>query len=154
MAAERGTRVHEHCSAVASGLWISAIEDGDVNYVESFKKWFSFYVMHVECNEKRMYCDEMQFTGQCDLIVRLKGDEGLTLVDIKTCSRVEKTHLPQLSAYIHLANQSGHRVRDAQIVRLKKTGAAPEVKKYTSEELDMGWKLFESAYKWFRYLTF
>lgn len=151
-AAERGTRIHAYCSDFTKGIQLIDIDNKETGYIESFKKWYSYYVGNVLCNEERMYCDEMQFSGQCDFIVRLKKEKNITLVDIKTCAKIEKTHLAQVSAYLYLAYKSGYNVKEAHIVRLKKTGAHPEIRKYSQDELDIGWKLFEAAYKWYRYL--
>jgi hypothetical protein len=76
----RGVEVHRACAAIAKGLWAPPLSLHH-GYVESFERWFHDNVEEVVLVEERLECPELGFTGQPDLITRLKQgwrekDEG------------------------------------------------------------------------------
>src|SRR5882672_2822428 len=83
-AAMRGTRVHEYCTSIVKGLWIPDIEEQYVGYVEEFKKWHNEYVEKVLYTNTRLYDDSERFSGEFDMIVKLKGSDQIALIDLKT----------------------------------------------------------------------
>ena len=130
-AAERGTRVHGYCAAIASGLWIpGGIDDECAGYVASFRRWFSF-VDEVHAVELRLHDDTMGFSGQSDLIVTLNGDKALSLWDLKSPITEGRTWCAQVAAYRHLATEHGFRIARQGSIRLKRDGCAPIVKEYS-----------------------
>src|SRR4051812_3501712 len=83
-AKERGTRVHRYADAIRKKLWIPNVLEEDRGYVESFAAWYEDAVVEAVSGEERFYCDEMRYTGQIDLVAKLKGRDHYCLVDYKT----------------------------------------------------------------------
>ncbi len=130
-AAIRGTKVHKICEGIVSGLGEIGVEPNIAGYVESFKKWWS--IGHeVIMMEERFYDDDLQITGQCDLI--LKTPEGLVLVDIKTSSRPSKTWEVQGNAYAWLAKNHKHDISKIYFLHLNKNGGFPWIHEYVVDD--------------------
>jgi len=130
-AAERGTKVHKICEAIASGVPPLGIEDEVWGYVESFKKWFETADPIVEM-EKRFWCDDLQVTGQVDFI--LDTPDGLAIIDLKTSSQPSKTWMAQGSAYAYLAKKAGYDIKKVYFVHLNKHGKPPKVYDYPMDD--------------------
>ena len=99
---ERGTAVHEACAAIAKGLW-PMVEEEYKPYTVAFSKWMEETVEQVLMVEERIVDEDLSFSGQLDLVVRMK-DQDLgkwTLVDLKTGVLTPIWEL-QLAAYDHL----------------------------------------------------
>lgn len=99
---ERGTAVHESCAAIAKGLW-PMVADEYKPYTEAFKAWMDEAVEQVLFVEERIVDENLSFSGQLDLVVRMK-DQTLgkwTLIDLKTGVITALWEL-QLAAYDHL----------------------------------------------------
>ncbi len=130
-AAERGTKVHKICEAIASGLGEIGIEDETWGYVESFKKWWSSGIEVVKM-EERFWDDELCFTGQLDFIINT--DDGLAIVDLKTSSRPSKTWEAQGTAYAYLAKKSGFDIKKIFFLHLNKHGKNPKIYEYPIDD--------------------
>jgi len=130
-AAERGTKVHQICEAIASGLGEIGVDDETWGYVESFKQWWNQGIDVVEM-EKRFWDDELHITGQVDFII--KTGDGLAIVDLKTSSRPSKTWQVQGSAYAFLAKNAGYNITKIIFVHLNKHGKAPKLYEYTPDD--------------------
>lgn len=102
-AANRGERVHNYCEAYAKGLFLAEIDEDCKNYVEAFERWFDKAVVEVLQLEIRMNCPVMRLSGKCDMIVKIKGDDHFTMVDLKTPLSESKTYRLQTAAYVMLA---------------------------------------------------
>lgn len=130
-AAERGTKVHQICEGIISGLGELGVDDETRPYVESFKKWWTLGHEVVEM-EKRFWDDTLQLTGQVDLI--LKTPDGLILVDLKTSSRPSKTWPAQGSAYAYLAKKAGYDIKKVFFLHLNKYGNQPTLYEYPVDD--------------------
>ena len=142
-ACQRGTDVHSYCTAYAKGLWSLPPEDHLVGYVDSFKAWYDANVEELIATETRLYDDDLQFSGQFDLIVKLKGQDHHTLVDMKTSAAYNHDWPIKLSAYLHLLNLNDHNVFHAISLRLKKDGNKPCAKDFG--DCNPYYKIFMSA---------
>jgi hypothetical protein len=115
-AAERGTRVHDVCQKIALGK-ASEVNAGDILYIANFNEWFS-NVDKVIAVEERFFHESFKITGQVDLICRLKGDTGLTIVDLKTAASYNPIWRAQLAAYKLLAEGAGFKIDRVMALRL------------------------------------
>ena len=149
-AAERGTKVHAICAALAQGLWAPDIPEECAGYVESFQGWFESRVEAVAGCEIELVDEAIGFEGHPDLICRLKGDERLTLVDLKTPATKNRLWVAQLAAYRHLARLAGFDIDRVGSLRLKKNGAPPIFDEYQhSERYFAAFTSALNAYKFF-----
>lgn len=130
-AAKRGTKVHQICEAIISGIGEFGVEEELEGYVESFKKWWEkgheVYLM-----EKRFWCDEHKITGQIDLI--LNTPEGLVIADLKTSSKPSKTWSVQGNAYAYLARINGIDIKKIIFIHLNKSGKEAKIYEYPIDE--------------------
>lgn len=126
-AADRGTRVHKICEAIIQGLGEIGVEEEIQGYVESFKQWWDLG-HDVIMMEQRFWDDDLEITGQVDLIIRTS--EGLSLVDLKTSSKPSKTWAIQGNAYVHLARLAKHNIQKIQFLHLDKNGKSPKIYEY------------------------
>jgi len=99
---ERGEAVHAAAAAYLQGLFVPPLKPEWKGYFESFKKW-SDIIDEVILTEERLTDTAMGFTGQPDMIIRIKGDTGYSLPDIKTGQSKLKVWEIQSAAYRHLA---------------------------------------------------
>jgi hypothetical protein len=150
MASERGTRVHAICASIAQGLFVSQrIITPDVEgYIESFKKWFK-YVEEVVFVEGELVDSELGFLGHPDLIIRMQGDQFLTLTDLKTPAIIGKTWRAQCAAYKHLAMHK-FKIKRTGTLRLKQNGGFPIFDEY-SDTIFADLAAFMSALNAWRY---
>lgn len=144
-AAERGTRVHNSCDAIAKNLghFYGADETVD-GYVKSFEQWYKPGLTILK--PQRFECHEIGLTGEVDGIYA--DDDGkLVLFDLKTPVSESKTWKMQLSAYAYLARKAGFDIKRIEIIKLSKTGGKPKIFEY-EEDFDMFMHCFE-VYKHF-----
>lgn len=130
-AAERGTKVHKICEGIISGLGELGVDDQTRPYVESFKKWWA-QGHEVVMMEQRFWDDELQVTGQVDLII--KTPDGLAIVDLKTSSQPSKTWRAQGSAYAYLARKAKHDIQNVYFLHLSKYGKEPKIYEYPVDD--------------------
>jgi hypothetical protein len=130
-AAERGTRVHKICEAIVSGLGELDVGEEIWGYVESFKHWWQ-QGHELVAIEKRFWDDDLQITGQVDLI--LKTADGLAIVDLKTSSRPSKKWQAQGSAYAYLAKKDGYDIKKIFFLHLNKHGKDPKIHEYPVDD--------------------
>jgi hypothetical protein len=116
-AAERGTEIHEICERMALGK-PSEIRESHIPYVRNFDEWLRGNVEEVVDVERRFFHREFSLTGKVDLICRIKGDEGLTIVDIKTPAAFNPVWRAQMAAYKVLAENEGLKVTRLMVLRL------------------------------------
>lgn len=131
-AADRGTRVHKICEGIMTGLGELGVDDDTRDYVESFKKWWN-KGHNVKAVEKRFWCSQLKITGQVDLI--LDTQDGLAIVDLKTCSRPSKTWPLQGAAYAYLAKKAGYDIKKIYFLHLLKSGKEAKVYEYPIDDL-------------------
>lgn len=142
-AGARGTKVHRICEAIISGLGEIGVEDETWGYVESFKKWWQLGLPVVEM-EKRFWDDNLQLTGQLDLII--DTSDGLAIVDLKTSSNPSKTWAAQGSAYAYLAKQAGYNINKIFFLHLNKHGKVPKIYEYPVDD-----SFFLSVYRTYKH---
>lgn len=121
----RGTAVHNYCNIYLKGLWMGEIEQEYKPYVDAFIEWTEKNVEEVVHTSTRLYDDQKKFTGEFDLIVKLKHSKDVVLVDIKTSAKPSKAWPIQLSAYKHLLDVNGYKgITKVFNLHLKKVKAA------------------------------
>ncbi len=130
-AAERGTKVHKICEGIVVGLGEIGTDEETQGYVESFKKWWDTGVQVVSV-EERFWDDELQITGQVDMIIQTP--DGLAILDLKTSSSPSKTWQAQGSAYAYLAKRAGYDIKSIQFLHLSKIGKAPKLHTYPVDD--------------------
>lgn len=118
---ERGTAVHQACSAYAKKLWHPALKDEWRGYTKSFICWFDATVSKVILSEKRFFDDKILYSGQIDLLCILKGDTEPTVIDIKTGIPNPRIVNSQTAAYRFLVTR--HCPKRAGYLLLKQDGS-------------------------------
>lgn len=166
-AAERGDKVHAYCTAWAKNLWIDVAEEEYKPYVDAFINWAEENIDTVIYAEERLYDDDLRFSGKFDMIAKMKSDNKIKLLDIKTSCIKSKTWPVQLAAYAHLCTKNDYLFDNIMNVHLKKIKAAiyeeiegkkvmtspPQVRLCVSEYEDATpyWEIFSSALKCYDY---
>lgn len=137
-AADRGTRVHSACAAIALGAFMPALDIDIEGYVESFRKWFESSVESICAVERRLVHPRLGYHGQPDLICRVWGDHDLTVIDYKTPAQKQRVWAAQVAAYAALAeaNMYGTVWRGASL-RLDSTGRQPKFDQYRVKHEDL-----------------
>lgn len=125
-AAERGSKVHDICSALMEEIGLQTFEPRFDGYIESFNKWVEGK-RFIE-RPPRFYCDEYRITGEVDGIY--KDKDGLVLIDIKTSAKENKTWALQGSAYSYLCRKSGINISRIEFVQLSKDGKDAKIYHY------------------------
>jgi hypothetical protein len=148
----RGKEVHAACAAAALGLWIPDIPSVCDPYLQSFLLWFRPMVVEVVAVETRLHCPKYSYQGQLDLLCRIKGDIGLTLLDHKTPITHHKAWRLQLAAYRHLALQAWPNVNRIGSLQLSPEGKPAKLREYSgTQERDFAVFLNAlSVFKFFR----
>ncbi len=150
-AADRGSEVHAICACIAKKLWVvDEVPDNCLGYVESFVGWFDSMVEDVILAEERLYDHSLGFHGMPDLICRIRGDSGLSLVDYKTGKVVMPTWAVQIAAYRHLAIKAGHPVHRVLCLRLSADGKPPIINEST-KNMNQLFNVFVSALNCYRH---
>ena len=149
-ASERGTLVHgliaEHLDGDFPGIPWAVL-----GYFLAATKFLE-NVEETGLYEQRLTSDVHQFTGQLDLVCRMRGDDSWTLVDWKTSALISKSWPLQLAAYAHLvrANNFQFNITRLMAVQLRKDGTF-KVNEYTNEHYNFNLFLnVLAAYKYFR----
>ena len=100
-AADRGTRVHHACAAIANGIHLFRPDNDIDGYVDSFRKWFD-NVEDVLLCEKELYHSIYEYHGHPDLVIKFFGETCYRVVDIKTPIKASPTWPSQIAAYERL----------------------------------------------------
>lgn len=149
-AADRGTRVHAACAAVAKGLW-PRTDAETKGYVASFSRWLKGYVAEVISVEERIVDEILGYSGQYDLIVRMVGDDCLTVIDLKTPQAETPTWKGQLAAYRELAHSKYPLVQRTIALKLDSDGGKPKLIEYKQDYRDFAAFLAAlTAYRYFK----
>ncbi len=152
-AADRGTRVHDYCELHALGLFLPELDADCKNYVEAFKEWFDLMVTDVLETETRLNSPTYRVSGKFDMLVKLKGDEGLTIVDLKTPASPALSWQLQTAAYRLLLKECKGIPADRRISLMlpKHPGGLVKVCEYTDHEKDEA--LYIKAIELFRFFN-
>ena len=151
-AADRGTRVHKYAELYANRMLFGEIDSDCVEYVQAFINWFDENVEEVYHTEKRLGCDKFFIQGQIDMIAKIKGLTGSTVVDIKTSSIPAKTWELQTSAYHWLAQSTTQDVNDRVIIHVKKDGTFDQIL-FPKENQKKDFSLFKKALELYRHFS-
>lgn len=135
-AALRGTQVHDAIALHLIGGF-PVLSPEATPYFESFLKW-SDMIEYAHFIETRFTDETLGYTGQVDLVARLRGDSGLTVIDWKTGVVAMDSWRVQIAAYRHLVGKKGEAPKRGMTVRLKKDGSGAIVKEYTDDGIAMG----------------
>lgn len=164
----RGQKIHDYCTAWVKRLWIADIEPEYEPYFKAFTDWASENIFEGVYSSVRLYDDEKRFTGEFDLLVKMKSGKT-ALLDIKTSAVPSKAWPVQLAAYAHLCQINGYEFDEVYNIHLKKTKAAvfeenegkkglvspPLVKTIPikRDDLTAYWEIFSSALKCYDYFN-
>jgi hypothetical protein len=100
--AMRGTAIHACCASYIQGLYFPKLKPEYQGYMDSFKKWADENIEDVILVEERLVDKDLEYCGQLDCVLRLKGHEKLFIVDLKTGKAMQRSHKLQLAAYLWL----------------------------------------------------
>ena len=144
IATERGSITHRTCALIASGMtWYPDPPESCVGFIESFQHWFEKNVEEVVAVEIRLTDHIFGYTGEPDLVARIKGHEGLSVIDYKTPTALQKSWRLQMAAYFQLCQKAYLDVQRAGSLRLDINGKAPRLKWYDNVLQD--YQVFLSA---------
>ena len=155
-ASGKGTWVHKFCQCYALNLFTKPLPMEYEGYGQSFIRWADRYIEEVIWCEKYMEDIELGFYGTADLLVRLKGQSFISLVDLKTPTTYSTLWKIQLSAYRHLvrkwlAGRASHAPEWCGSLMLDKDGKMAKVVKheYAARDLAVFLELLDAR----RYIT-
>ena len=157
-AGDIGTKVHAFCEQTwhdpqAAYEWLDEQTDERIiSGCQAFLAWNEKHNCTPRVVEEYVWHKRYRIAGILDLLADVDGK--LTLVDLKTCSRVRPEHLCQVALYI-LCWESLHlggadKVQGAGILRLPREGGEPEWVDFTpilKETLDIA-RFAVTAYRW------
>jgi len=153
VAAKKGTRVHKYIENILKGEDSYIFHEEDSLYVDSFKVFWEKSSHAFKGGnmilEQRLFCDELQITGQADVIIEMQ--DRTYIIDWKTSKSTHKSWALQGCAYKYLAEKSGFKNVDSVLfVKLKSDGKPPSLHKHEKHEenLEIFVKCLE-LYKWF-----
>lgn len=148
--ADIGTRTHRFCELYARDLLIEDVDLDCKGYVDSFKTWYKSSVKELLLCEHRMFDDHLMITGQVDLVVKLKGQDGYSLIDIKTSKKNYPTYPLQTAAYSVLLTKEGvYHVNNRYVLLLNEHGEDAKLIEHKDFQRDM--ELFYCAHKLHNY---
>lgn len=152
-AADRGTRVHAYCESHALNLFVTDVDDDCKNYFEAFQHWFDDMVEEVLHVEIPLSSEEYRFcTHGVDLIARLKGDKGASVIDLKTPETPSLTWDLQTAAYdILIEEKLKIKVERRLCLKLPKYDKMVKVIEYENHEKSRG--LFLKALELYRFFN-
>lgn len=126
-AADRGTKVHEACTAIINEMGVIELNPNFTGFIESFRLWISEKDREI-ITPNRWYCDEHMLTGECDFLY--KEGKGYVLVDLKTPAKESRTWSLQGSAYAYLAKKEGFNIKRIEFLKLSRDGKKPTKYEY------------------------
>lgn len=133
-AADRGTRTHAFCEAYALNLFLPEVDKDCKPYFDSYCYWFDRMVDEVYHVEPRINHERYRLSGQIDLICRLKGDDCISIVDLKTPQVIADSWKLQTAAYKILTESIDIKVSRRMCLQLSRVGAPPKVVEYDDHE--------------------
>lgn len=151
-AADRGEKVHKYCELYVQNLLIEEPVPECKKYVDSFIQWFDENVEAVEGLEERLNHEVHKISGKYDMIVRLKNDPKLYLLDIKTPQQPSASWALQTAAYEMLLRDCKDIYIDGRFcLILNKNGKKAKQVIYENKTRDMS--LYLSALELYRYFN-
>jgi hypothetical protein len=131
-AAQRGTNVHSAAALSLLGMWFEETPE-IMGYIKSLNDWRRSFVEEVVAVEQELLAPKYRVQGHPDAIVRLRGDQGLTLVDWKTPKPLSPSWRLQLAGYKLIAEAEPNNFQIARVasLRLDSAGGAAKFDGYT-----------------------
>lgn len=151
-ACQRGSDFHRLAALHAQRLWIDEIPDSCVGFFSSFTAWFLDFVEEVILVEKTLVHPTLHYKGTPDIILRIKGDTVLTLLDWKTPRALSKSWRLQLAAYRELARVNGYPVERVASLQPHPDGGRAKFQGYT-KSLTPDFAIFLSGLNWWRFFN-
>lgn len=145
----RGTTIHTYAIAYARGDFVPSIDEEYAPYLESFIRWYDDNVSALLFSETRLYHEGLEFCGQPDLVVQLKGSKERVLIDLKTATTIYRTYPVQLAAYMDLCNVHNIHCSKGIILKLRKDGKI--AKSYDYGDCNPYFKVFIYAVELYNY---
>jgi hypothetical protein len=142
-ASERGTRRHAACSSITLGVLILRRNPEDDGYIQSFRDWFSRYVVRIILVSQRLYDPKLNFSGEPDFIFELvpmipelhEGD--LVVVDLKPeWTQSRPAWAAQCAAYLHLAQANKYPAKIAASLHPDQEGGPARLEWYRNSPRD------------------
>lgn len=149
-AARRGTKVHEIALNSLVGLLQLEIDPEIEGYLASFDFFVKTQVKEVLEVERRLVDTLFGFHGQLDLLCRLKENDLVALIDLKTPKVKSSVWAAQLAAYDHLRRFEQIQADRLGSLRLNQFGGPPKMDWYDFRQDDFNAFLnLLYAYKYF-----
>ena len=126
----KGSQVHAIIASLLKGLWVPNIPENCQPYIDSFNLWLPI-VDEVVMVEETLTDKVRKYKGTPDAILRIKGDEGFTLVDWKSPVMESKSWRLQISAYRALAMQNGYLIHRTGALQLSPKGKVAKFREYS-----------------------
>lgn len=149
----RGEIVHAAAASYLLGLYSPPVPTEYRGYVTSIERWIDDMVVEVVLVEERLVDKGLGYCGQPDIIVRIKGDHGLSLPDWKTGQSQQKIWRVANAAYRRLAKvDRGIETSRGFAVRPKSDGSGILPIEDYGNTLNRDWNIFLgilNAYKYF-----
>jgi hypothetical protein len=153
IACDRGQEVHRLCVGYAKCLWVGEGFPKFLGYYNSFTRWFDEYVEEVILAEERLYDPVLNYDGEPDLILVIKGDSLPSLWDLKTPVQPAKSWRPQVAAYRHLAiTDRKLEIGRVGCIRLSPEGRPPILDEST-DTVFLDFNIFRSALNIYHYFN-
>ena len=118
---EIGSEAHKECYNYLTNKPF----DSENDYISSLVSWSKIVNPVVISAEERFFDDKLRYCGQPDFIGRIKGLEGIGIIDFKTSKSRQNHWKMQVSAYAMLATPKYGNISWASTMRLRKEGKMP-----------------------------
>lgn len=118
-AAKRGTTVHQALEDYALHGTIpnpGKVREDWRGYIAGLAKWLGEVRPEFIETERAVGSRRLKVAGTRDTVVRIQGEEGIELCDLKTSKRAYETHFLQLAAYDLLGQEMGEAPADRRAV--------------------------------------
>ena len=120
-AADRGSKVHKACENL-DRYGDCEVDDGIAPYIKAYLAFHEEHQPEWVAIEKPLASEAMKFAGTLDRVGKIKGVDGLVIVDLKSSSVVQKVlALIQLNGYKKLYEENfGEEIKKLYILHLQK----------------------------------
>jgi len=126
----RGIDVHSAAAALLLGIWYDP-DPAHAGYMGSLTTWVEQFVVEVVFVEQSLVSLKHGFRGHPDALLRIRGDDGPTLIDWKTPKPLSLSWRLQLAGYRLLAIDNGFKVSRVASLRLDADGGPAKFQGYT-----------------------
>lgn len=132
-----GDLTHHYVEMYSLNLLITSIPKIIKPYLISFKNWFDEYAEEVLMTEVRINSEKYLLTGKPDFIIKIKGDDFYSVLDVKTPANFQKTWRAQTAAYqILIEEELGIKIKRRISLRLDQEGGSPHFDEMIFHEYD------------------